>query len=133
MRRGLKVGSVVGVILVAAALIAMANASGSGTTSLRAKAANSSAHPVAQMSVASTSVKRTLLSFEGTVQPGEFDGAVGTCPTKYPTPVSGWFSAKSDKVVLGESLPIGKKKWEAGVVNFDTVPSDYIVGMVCVK
>src|SRR5215217_7296470 len=88
---------VLGVLLLAASPFAIAAASGSNA--------------VAHMSVRSTGVKRTLLSKEGTVQPGEFSGATGTCPKKYPTPVSGWFSAKSDKVVLAESIPLGAKKW----------------------
>src|SRR4051812_29330008 len=132
MRRPLKIGSiVVGAILLTVSLIALAAASGAGTTAPHAKAAKR--NPVAHMSATSASVKRTLLSKEGTVQPGEFDGAVGTCPRKFPTPVSGWFTAKSNKVVLAESIPIGRKKWSTGVVNLDTVASDYIVGVVCVK
>jgi hypothetical protein len=121
------------VLLLAASPFALAATSGSGKTPLRAKAASGGTRAVAHMSVRSTGVKRTLLAEEGTVQPGEFAGATGSCPKKYPTPVSGWFSAKSDKVVLAESIPIGAHKWATGVENLDTVASDYIVGTVCVK
>lgn len=122
----------VAALLVVGSLFAMTVARGAGTTSVRAKSADSSAHPMARMTQRRTSVKRILMNREGTVQPGAVDGAVGTCPKKY-TPVSGWFSAKSDKVVLAESLPIGTRKWATAVVNFDTVPSEFIVGIVCVR
>ena len=134
MRRRTQAGWVAsGAILVGVLLVTIATASGPQTGTHRAKAADGGAGAFAQMSQASTGVKRTLLSFEGTVEPGLLDGAVGTCPKKYATPVSGWFSARSDKVVLASSIPIGKRKWQTAVINMDTVPSEYIVGVVCVK
>lgn len=134
MRRRLQVGCIgLGATVVAASLLVMTTASGSESTGAGAKAVATTSGAVAQMSQVRTGVKRTLLSKEGTVQPGTFDGAVGTCPRRFPTPVSGWFSAVSDKVVLAQSIPLGKKKWATGVVNLDTAPSDYIVGVVCVK
>jgi hypothetical protein len=123
---------VVPAILISASLVAIGTASGTDTASPGADVVRSSSG-LAKMSQTTTSVKRTLLSMEGTVEPGLFSGAVGTCPRKFPTPVSGWFSAVSDKVVLAVSVPIGKHKWQTGVTSFDTVPSEFVVGVVCVK
>jgi hypothetical protein len=123
---------VVPAILISASLIAVGTASGTDTASSGADVVRSSS-ALAKMSQTTTSVKRSLLAMEGTVQPGTFAGAVGTCPKKFPTPVSGWFTAVSDKVVLAVSLPIGKHKWQTGVTSFDTVPSEFVIGVVCVK
>jgi|tagenome__1003787_1003787.scaffolds.fasta_scaffold20455793_1 hypothetical protein len=124
--------AIVALLGAAASVVAIGTASGSRGTASRADMVHRTS-AVARMSVTSTSVKRVLLSNEGTAQPGEFQGSTGTCPKKYPTPVSGWFSAKSDKVVLAESIPVGAHKWAVGVTNLDTAPSDYIIGVVCVK
>ena len=134
MRRRVYAGSLAlgAVIAVASLLLLITSASGSDQRQAGAKSTRGGG-AVAHMSVTSTTVRRTVLSRTGTVEPGQFDCAVGTCPKKYPTPVSGWFSAKSDKVTLGESVPLGKHKWSVGVVSFDTAPSDYIVGVVCLK
>lgn len=120
-------------VIVGVSLFAIGNASGSRPSQTGHGFAHVASHLARMTATTPTGVRRTLLSSEGTVQPGTFDGAVGTCPKKYPTPVSGWFTAKSDKVALATSIPIGKHKWAMGVSNFDTVPSDYIVGIVCVK
>ena len=78
-------------------------------------------------------VSRLLLGRSGTVKAGALDGAVGKCPKKFPTPVSGWFTAQSEKVVLAESLPVRQHGWAVAVENLDTVDSDYVVGIVCLK
>jgi hypothetical protein len=88
---------------------------------------------VPQATGSTAKVSRLLLSAQGTVKPGEFEGAIGKCPKKFPTPVSGWFDAASTKVVLGGSRPFGAHRWGVGVENFDTVDSDYVVGIVCLK
>jgi hypothetical protein len=120
--------------LLAGSLFAMATASGSGTAPPAAKATDSSGQPMATMTQRRTpGVKRTLMNLEGTVEPGQIGGAVGTCPRTHPTPVSGWFTAVSNRVVLAESLPIGRRKWSTVVMNLDTVASEYVVGIVCLK
>jgi hypothetical protein len=125
--------AVVPAVMVGVSLFAIASASGSRPSQTGRGFAHTSSHLARMTATTPAGVRRTLLSKEGTVQPGTFAGAIGTCPKKFPTPVSGWFSAKSEKVALATSIPIGKHKWAMGVSNFDTVPSDYIVGIVCVK
>jgi hypothetical protein len=78
-------------------------------------------------------VKRLLMGRPGTIKAGAFDGAVGKCPKQFPTPVSGWFSAQSEKVVLVESVPVRAHSWAVGIENLDTADSDYVVGIVCLK
>jgi hypothetical protein len=139
------------VLLLAGSLGAISTANGNGGPPARPAAAHiASAHLAslhAHMSVtrppharaphatrpATAKVSRLLLSAEGTVKAGQFDGAVGKCPRKYPTPVSGWFDSESEKVVLGGSVPLGAHRWAVGVESFDTVDADYVVGIVCVK
>ena len=122
MTRALRVGWVVGVaLLFVGSLFAIAAARESRPAPPRVKAADRSGHPLACMAHRSTGVKRTLLNDEGTVEPGQLAGATGTCPRKYPTPVSAWFSAMSNKVVLASSIPLGSRKWAVSVVNLALV------------
>jgi hypothetical protein len=75
-----------------------------------------------------------------TIQPGAFLDGPLTCPRKYPHPISGFFDSSSEKLVLTRSRPEPSdatpkriRKWAIGTTNFDTVPADVIVGIVCIK
>jgi hypothetical protein len=75
-----------------------------------------------------------------TVQPGAFLGGPLTCPRKYPHPISAFFDSSSEKLVLTQSRPEPSdatpkriRKWAIGTTNFDTVPANVTVGIVCIK
>jgi hypothetical protein len=132
-------------LLIAGSLVAISVADGDGNTPARATLtrtpllhARMSAIPPHTNAPAATPTKglhvqRVLLGRQGTIKAGAFDGAIGKCPKKFPTPVSGWFTAQSEKVVLVESAPVGLHRWAVGVDNLDTTDSEFLVGIVCLK
>src|SRR3954453_2905376 len=133
-------------LLIAASLVAISVADGDEKTPARPALARtlalhahmSAIRPPHTMAPAATPTKglhvqRLLMGRPGTVKAGAFDGAVGKCPKKFPTPVSGWFSAESEKVVLVESVPVRLHGWAVGIENLDATDSDFVVGIVCLK
>jgi hypothetical protein len=104
----------------------------------RSRATVHAARATGQMAATSSSVSLTYLSTTGTVQPGAFSGARGTCPRTRPHPLSAWFDSGSDKVVLGAARPDpssrpGSRSWLVGVTNLGDTSARYIVGLVCAK
>jgi hypothetical protein len=86
---------------------------------------------------AARGVKTMYMSSSGTVNPSEYQFAVGKCPAKRSHPLSGWFSSTSTTVVLSENSPnsmeAGNREWTVGVTNLGTEAAEYTVGIVCAK
>jgi hypothetical protein len=139
MRRKLTLGAaIIGVFTlgVVAASLATAPRASKHLTAHTSRA-GSAMHATA--SATGTTKVTTIETSTRTVQPGEVNGAFGTCPKKAPHAINGYWGTdepnRDGDLVNVRSTPVdtGGRRWEVAVKNVSATAITIYLGTVCIK
>jgi hypothetical protein len=126
-----------GSILVASGAFASSGLGGGSDPALIGKSSINTGPKMKMSSHARNGVKFVSLSFQGTVEPGQYEVATGFCPRGRPHPINDFFDSNSVSVALTTSRPASlgprNRRWVTGVTNFGGTPANFVVGVLCAR